>query len=87
MKMKDYDNKSGEGFKETFRRAARTFLQAAIGYFAANAALVSFDDGTAVKRVLIGLVTSAAACGIAAVMNLPQKNGPSCGPIAENDTD
>ena len=85
--MKDYENKSGEGFKETFRRAARTFLQAAIGYFAANAALVHFDDGTALKRVLIGLVTSAAACGIAAVMNLPERNYPSSGSVAKIDTD
>ncbi|MBQ7670259.1 MAG: hypothetical protein IJS45_06015 [Clostridia bacterium] len=87
MKMKGNENKTGEGLKETFRRAVRTFFQAAIGYFAANAALVNFDDGTAFKRVLIGLVASAAACGIAAVMNLPEKSRPSPDSVAEIETD
>lgn len=57
--------------RETLRRAGRTFLQAAIGYFAAN---VAFIDFTATEDVLysalIGLAVSAISAGVAALMNL-----------------
>lgn len=72
--MKNFDN-GGAGFKETAWRAARTFLQAAAGYVAANVTLFAVDDGSTLKRALVGLVASAVACGLAAVMNLPGRGG------------
>lgn len=57
--------------KETFKRAFRTFIQAAIGYIAVNIAVVDFSSGKEViKSALIGLAVSAISAGIAAVMNL-----------------
>lgn len=57
--------------KETLRRAGRTFLQAAIGYIAAN---IAFIDFTATEDVfysaLLGLAVSAISAGVAALMNL-----------------
>lgn len=57
--------------KETLRRAGRTFLQATIGYIAAN---IAFIDFTAAEDVfysaLIGLAVSAISAGVAALMNL-----------------
>ncbi|MGI6269140.1 MAG: hypothetical protein ACOYKJ_01170 [Candidatus Howiella sp.] len=61
--------------KETLKRAARTFLQAAVGYFAANIALYvgsDFSDLNVLKTVLMGVGVSAVAAGLAAVMNLPK---------------
>lgn len=62
--------------KETIKRAARTFVQAAAGYIVANAALYigsDFSDMHVVKTVLVGIGVSAVAAGLAAVMNLPAK--------------
>lgn len=60
--------------KECIRRALRTFIQAAAGYLAANLVIVvsSTDTGDydALKMALIGLVSSAVAAGIAALMNM-----------------
>jgi hypothetical protein len=57
--------------QETWRRALRTLIQVAASYVAANILVVDF---TAEKEVLtsalIGLVVSALATGLAAVMNL-----------------
>ena len=62
--------------KETLKKAGRTFLQAAVGYIVANFAFVDF---TATKEViysaLIGLLASAGAAGVAALMNLEKGNG------------
>ncbi len=61
--------------KEWLRRAIRTFIQAAAGYIVANlsAALAGMQtDG--VKTVLIGLIGSALAAGMAALMNLETKS-------------
>ena len=61
--------------KETLKRAARTFLQAAVGYFAANIALYvgsDVSDLNVLKTVLMGVGVSAVAAGLAAVMNLPK---------------
>lgn len=56
--------------KETAKRAARTFIQAAVGYVAVNIALVDFSGGSdVVKSALCGLAASSIAAGIAAVMN------------------
>ena len=63
------------GFKQTAYRAARTFFQAAAGYLAANAALISWDDATALKKTVAGILAAAIACGIAALMNLPKNEG------------
>ena len=68
----------GEGMKEMLRRAARTFLQAAIGYVTANVAVTASgiaNGRESLRNTLITLGTAAIACGIAAVMNLPDKNG------------
>lgn len=57
--------------KETLKRVIRTFLQAALAYIVANWALVDFSSGKDVaKSALIGLVVSAVAAGLAAIMNL-----------------
>lgn len=63
-------------WKETIRRAARTFFQAAVGYIAANLVMMvtgAGNDSEALKSTLITLITAAVACGLAAVMNMPQK--------------
>lgn len=59
-------------WKETLRRALRTFGQAAIGYIAANIALIEWHDTTALKAGITALITASVACGLAAVMNLPK---------------
>ena len=57
--------------KETLKRVIRTFLQAAVAYIVANLAIVDFSSGRdVVKSALIGLVVSAVAAGLAAIMNL-----------------
>lgn len=60
--------------KNTFKRAARTFLQAAVAYGAANIAIIDFNaDVDIIKNTLIGLFISAVAAGLAAAMNLEEK--------------
>ncbi len=74
--------------KETVVRAVRTFLQAAVGYIAANLAmgLSGADNGAAsLKNVLTGLIAAAIACGLAAVMNLPRKGEKAPGSQVEAD--
>ncbi len=57
--------------KNTFVRALRTFLQAAVSYMLVNLAAADFTDDTDMaKTVLIGITVSAVAAGFAAVMNL-----------------
>lgn len=57
--------------KETWRRALRTLLQVAVSYIAANICIVDFSaEGEVLTSALVGLVVSALAAGIAAVMNL-----------------
>lgn len=57
--------------KTTAKRAVKTFIQAALAYIAVNVAVVDFTSGKeAVKSALIGLAVSAAAAGLAALMNL-----------------
>lgn len=61
--------------KETLRRAGRTFLQAAVGYVAANIAFIDFSAADDVLySALIGLAVSAFAAGFAAIMNLEKPN-------------
>lgn len=57
--------------KETWRRALRTLAQVAVSYIAANLCIVDFSaEGEVLKSALVGLVVSALAAGIAAVMNM-----------------
>lgn len=57
------------------KRAARTFLQAFLGYIAVNVVVLDFsDERSAVKSALIGLAVSSVASGIAAVMNLKEND-------------
>lgn len=57
--------------KETVKRTARTFLQAALAYIAVNLVAVDLSSGKDVlKSALIGLGVSAVSAGIAAAMNL-----------------
>ncbi len=60
--------------KECIRRALRTFVQAAAGYIAANIVMVvsnaEVGNVDAMKLALTGLVTSAIAAGISAIMNM-----------------
>lgn len=71
--------KDGETvMKNSFIRAARTFVQAAVGYLAANVVMTvsGVGDGS-LRRTLATLITAAVASGLAAVMNMPHrdKNG------------
>ena len=64
-----------KSYKETIRRALRTFLQAALGYIVTNVTLVTMGyEAAEVRSALVGLFTAAIAAGLAAVMNLPAKN-------------
>lgn len=61
--------------KDTLIRAGRTFIQAAAAYIIANIAIVDFSsDKQIVKSAVAGLITSAVAAGIAAVMNLNKES-------------
>ena len=60
--------------KETWRRALRTFIQVAVSYIAANLCVVDFTaEGEVLGSAIMGLVISALAAGLAAVMNLEKK--------------
>ncbi len=68
--------------KETVKRMARTFLQAAVAYIVVNLVTVDFSSGKeVVKSALIGLCVSAISAGLAAVMNLEKKEA------EQNDTE
>ena len=67
--------KNTAGMKEMLIRAARTFFQAAVGYAAANVALISWNDQSAFKKTVAALIASAVACGVSAIMNIPKKDG------------
>ena len=63
--------------KEWLYRALRTFLQAMLGYLAANlvATVTQIDAGDEkmLTNTLLGLLASAVAAGIAALMNREKK--------------
>ncbi len=57
--------------KQTLTRAGRTFIQAFLGYVIINAAVIDFsDDKEVLKSSIVCFLVSAAAAGLAAVMNL-----------------
>lgn len=58
--------------KECLVRSARTFVQASLGFAAANM-FVAFDGGVSWKSALLGLAASSVAAGLAAIMNLPKE--------------
>lgn len=63
--------------KNCLIRALRTFLQTVAGYAVTNAALylggMDYGDGDMLKNAAIGLAVSAISAGLAAVMNMEQK--------------
>jgi hypothetical protein len=65
-----------KNWKETLIRALRTFVQAFIGYLGANLIFnIDFlNDADVFTRWIVGLIGSAVAAGVAAVMNLPAKS-------------
>lgn len=58
--------------KEWLRRALRTFIQTFVGYLSVNlvTAITGITDKVEFKTALIGVVISAIAAGLAALMNL-----------------
>ena len=57
--------------KETFKRVIRTFIQAFIACLVVGITTVDFTaEKSLIKSAIIGLITSALAAGISAVMNL-----------------
>lgn len=60
--------------KETLRRAWRTFIQTAAAYIAANLCVIDFTASKdVIHSALFGMAVSAAAAGLAAIMNLEKK--------------
>ena len=61
--------------KTWVKRSVRTFIQAAVGYVAANITLCcsGVSDVGTMKNAAIGLITAAVAAGIAAAMNLKEE--------------
>lgn len=60
--------------KETLYRTLRTFGQAALAYIVVHITVIDLTDADeVVKRALIGLVVSAVSAGLAAIMNLEDK--------------
>lgn len=55
--------------KEWFKRAVRTFIQAAAGYIVAAVPTIDFENTSILKTTLVGVAVSAIAAGISAVMN------------------
>ena len=62
---------------EMLKRAARTFVQAAAGYLSANLVVVFASgevlNGDYIKTAVAGLLMSAVAAGLAAIMNMPRR--------------
>ena len=56
--------------REPVKRGLRTFVQAVAGYVAVNVVTLDFSAGNAVK----GFIVAAIAAGIAAAMNIENKN-------------
>lgn len=61
--------------RECLIRALRTFGQSAIGYIVANATAVLMGayETDMIKSALVGLGVSAVSAGLAALMNMPEK--------------
>lgn len=63
--------------KNCLKRALRTFLQTAVGYIVTNLAMyfgdLDFGNEDLLKKAVSGIVISAVAAGLSAVMNLEKK--------------
>lgn len=59
--------------KEPVRRAIRTFLQAAVGYFATAWTTGYNAELGFTKQVVIGLIVSSIAAGLSAAMNIEKE--------------
>ena len=57
--------------REWLIRALRTFVQAALGFAAANAAGIIGDGDGLTRNALAALTVASVAAGLAALMNLP----------------
>lgn len=67
--------KTYEMYTANYKQSNRTFIQTAIGYAAVNIVAIDFSASKQVlKTALVGLGVSAVSAGIAAVMNLEEKN-------------
>ena len=78
--------------QEWLKRALRTFLQAALGCIAAGLTSAftngfSFTDSDAVKSTVFGIIATAVAAGLAAVMNMAKKDGVIGDYDVQNDTE
>ena len=61
--------------QNTIKRATRTFVQAAVAYIAVYLANYGTDElFSSHKTVLMGVLVSAVAAGLSAVINLEQNN-------------
>lgn len=72
--------------REWLVRALRTFVQAALGFAAANAAGV-VGEGTAIKDALAALTVASVAAGLAALMNIHKLGSASPTASAEGEDD
>lgn len=62
--------------KEALIRVAKTFIQALIAFLVVALPTVDFtQDKSALKAALLGVLASAVAAGLSAVMNIEQKGG------------
>lgn len=59
--------------KECLKRALRTFFQTAVGYLAVAVPAIDVRDASAFRTALVGIGVSAAAAGLAAVMNINEE--------------
>lgn len=65
-------------WKNTVKRAVKTFIQAALGFAVVNATGYIGDDGLT-KSALAALFVAAISAGLAALMNLPDHAGKANG--------
>lgn len=68
-KIKEFFNKIGIT-KDTVERAVKTFLQAFLAYIVTVLAAGDYLEGEITKKALVGLLMSALAAGVSAVMNM-----------------
>lgn len=68
-KIKEFFNKIGIT-KDTVERAVKTFLQAFLAYIVTVLAAGDYLEGEISKKALVGLLMSALAAGVSAVMNM-----------------
>ena len=75
-KIKEFFNKIGIT-RDTVERAVKTFLQAFLAYIVTVLAAGDFFEGEITKKALVGLLMSALAAGVSAVMNMFKNSAPA----------